>query len=251
MKQHKFDIIMDYIDENIKSDTETIKKGIYNLYGITSRSFGEVLKFFTGDTLGLYIHKRKLYYAVIDLQVEKEKEIIDIGFDYGYSDQSSFTRAITTQYGFSPRELRKNTATCLIKDNKYYFDKFQIDYTDSRSKRILRILEQDGDISDYNLDFIESIDEGRKEYGFDIDTCYAIADLAERLEIPVDVLMKNCFELVVDIKSDSNYFSEKIEVAIDLGIYSDEDLEKICEHYSCKYYELNEHMVKEYYDMFA
>ena len=78
MKQHKFDIIMDYIDENIKSDTETIKKGIYNLYGITSKSFGEVLKFFTGDTLGLYIHKRKLYYAAIDLQVEKEKEIMDI-----------------------------------------------------------------------------------------------------------------------------------------------------------------------------
>mgnify|MGYP006967381989 CR=1 FL=1 len=36
-----------------------------------------------------------------------------------------------------------------------------------------------------DLDFIESVEAGQKEFGFDIDTSYAIADLAERLDVPV------------------------------------------------------------------
>jgi len=249
MGKNKFDAVMDYIDEHIKDDKEFIKEGIYELIGISSKSFGEVLKFLTGETLGQYIHNRRLYYAAIDLQTDKEKEICNIGSDYGYSDQSTFTRAITTRYGFSPAELRKNKAVCPIENNRYYFDNFHIDNADFRFKRILKILERDGYTSGYNLDFIESVEQGRKEYGFDIDTCYAIADLAERLEIPANILMESCFKLIVDIKSDSNYLAEKIEVAIDLGIYTNEDLEKICEYYSCRYYELNKHMVKEYYDL--
>lgn len=63
MKQNKFDLVMDYIDENIQKDTETIKRGIINLIGINSNSFGQYFTVLTGDTLGSYIRSRRLYYA--------------------------------------------------------------------------------------------------------------------------------------------------------------------------------------------
>ena len=108
MKQNKFDLVMDYIDENIRKDTETIKHGIINLIGINSNSFGQYFTVLTGDTLGGYIRSRRLYYAAKELKGYPQKAICDIALDYGYSDQSSFTRAFTTKYGFSPSELRKD-----------------------------------------------------------------------------------------------------------------------------------------------
>lgn len=42
--------------------------------------------------------------------------------------------------------------------------------------------------------------------------------------------------------------SEQDEAAIELGIKSEEELEKICEYYQCKYYDLDEWMVEKYYE---
>ena len=102
-------------------------------------------------------------------------------------------------------------------------------------------------MSSTNIDFLDRIHQGQRETGFDIDTCYAIADLAERLEIPVLVLMHECFNLMTDVHSDPRYISDKEMVAMDIGIHTYDDLDKICEHYSCKYYDLNSWMVNKYY----
>lgn len=51
---------------------------------------------------------------------------------------------------------------------------------------------------------------------------------------------------MIDVHSQNDYISARIEKAIDCGISSEEELEKICEYYNCKYYELSETMVKEY-----
>lgn len=248
MKQNKFDLVMDYIDENIQRDTETIKGGIINLIGINGNSFGQYFSVLTGDTLGSYIRSRRLYYAARELQSNPQKSICDIALDYGYSDQSAFTRAFTTKYSFSPSELRQKNVFHLLENNKYQYEDFDTKTADSRSSRVWREFERTGFMSGSNLEFIESVEEGRKEFGFDIDTCYAIADLSERLEIPVSALMSACFDVVAEVKSDPHYLANGEMAAIDLGIRSYEDLEKICEHYACKYYELNSFMVEAYYN---
>lgn len=99
-----------------------------------------------------------------------------------------------------------------------------------------------------DLAFIESVEAGQKEFGFDIDTSYTIADLAERLDVPVFALMEACFKLMAEVQADPHYFPNQVMAAMSLGIRSNEDLERICEHYACKYYELNEYMVERYYE---
>lgn len=247
MAQSKFDLVMDYIDENIKSDTETIRRGIINLIGINSNTFGQFFTVLTGDTLGSYIRNRRLYHAALDLRQHPEKTIVDIALDYGYSDQSAFTRAFSSKYGFSPNEQRNPKVFHVIHNDKYQHDDFDKHALESRSHRIWREFERTGFMCSPNTEFIESVEKGHKEFGFDINTCYLIADLAERLEIPVAALMSSCFDVVAEVKSDPAYISNKEMAAIDLGICSHEELNKICEHYACQYYELNSFMVKEYY----
>lgn len=247
MKQNKFDLVMDYIDENIQKDTETIKRGIINLIGINSNSFGQYFTVLTGDTLGSYIRNRRLYYAAKALQREPDKSICEIALDYGYSDQSAFTRAISSNFNMSPNEIRTSWEAH-IQSQKYLYSDFNPNASDMRSDRIWNEFERTGYISPHDLDYIEEIQRSHEKYGFDIDTSYAIADLSERLDVPVFALMELCFNLLADIKSDPNYTPSQVMAAMNLGIRSDEDLVKICEHYACKYYELNEYMVERYYE---
>ena len=244
MKQSKFDIVMDYIDESINMDPDTIKSGILNLIGINSERFGHFFNVLTGDTLGNYIRNRRLYFAVNDLRKRHDKSISDIAYDYGYSDQSAFTRAITAKYNIS----RSSWGTD-IQNEKYYFSDFDPNAPDMRTDRIWREFERTGYLAPYNLDYLEEIQRGHREYHFDIDTCYAIADLAERLEIPVTALMDSCFDLVAEIKSAPDYLDPRTETAIQLGIASEEDLDAMCIHFNCKYYELTRQMVMEYYEI--
>ena len=248
MKQNKFDLVMDYIDENIQQDTETIKSEIINLIGINSTTFGKYFTVLTGDTLGSYIRSRRLYFAATALQRELDKSICEIAVDFGYSEQSAFTRAFTTKFGFSPGDLRQKNVFYFLENNKYLFEDFNPRAPESRSDYIWRQFERTGMIGGDDLDFIESVEAGQKEFGFDIDTSYAIADLAERLDVPVFALMESCFHLVAEIKSDPHYIPNQVMAAMSLGIHSEEDLDKICGHYACKYYELNEYMVKQYYE---
>ena len=241
MKQNKFDVVMDYIDENIRSDLDVIKKGIINLIGFDSNTFGYYFRVLTGDTLGSYIRNRRLYYAAKELQRYPQKTICDIALDFGYSDQSSFTRAFTTKYDLSPTELRKSNTYYIFENNKYYYEDFDSQVTDSRFRKIGREFERTGFITGSDLEFIKKLENGQKEFGFDIDTCYAIADLSERLQVPTSDLMLACFCLVEESKNDEL-------TAIKLGL-SYEDLQKICEYYRCEQYELNDGMVDEYYQL--
>lgn len=248
MKQNKFDLVMDYIDENIQKDTNTIKDGILDLIGINSNTFGHHFNVLTGDTLGGYIRNRRLYYAARALQQELEKSICEIALEYGYSEQSAFTRAITSKYEISPSEFRQKHVIHIIDNEKYHYSDFRTPEEETRSDYLWKLVERTGCLSGPNLDFIEDIDKGRKEFGFDVDTSYAIADLSERLEVPVYALMRTCFDLVVELKSEPDYLTNAQFAAMQMGIRSDEDLGKICEHYACKYYELNRYMVMQYYE---
>ena len=90
-------------------------------------------------------------------------------------------------------------------------------------------------------------EHGLEEYGFSPKISRKIADLADELEIPVYILMDRCFDVIVDVQSDPDYFPPKIETAIDLGISSSSELEQICQYYDCKYFEVNGFMVDYYH----
>lgn len=249
MKQNKFDLVMDYIDANIHQNTDGIKKGIYNLIGYNSNTFGHCFSVLTNDTLFHYISERRMYFAGRELQNDLEKSICDIALDYGYSEQSAFTRAMKSFYKCTPNDVRKGKNS--IPDNKFYFKDFDVEHSDLRTQRILRAIKNDENISRYNMELLFGLENAVEEYGFDFDTCCQIADLAERLEISPWRLIDQCFEMVLEEKNCNDGFSQADRVAIELGIETSEELEEICKYYDCKYYDLDSSMVKAYKESFS
>ena len=247
MDKHKFDLVMDYIDENINRDNNAIKAGIYEMIGMSGNTFENYFHVLTNNKLGAYIRSRRLYFAAKDLEETPQKSICNIALDCGYSDQSAFTRAFTAEFDMSPGELRKPNTLVFYTNNKYRLEDFDACAKDSTVRNILRQFERIGIIGDPGLSILESIKRGHEEFGFSIDTCYAIADLAERLGISVDAMMQGCFDVVAEVKSASDRIPDDMYAVMDLGIRSMEDLYKICAHYACTYDELNSFMVKAYY----
>ncbi len=242
MKQSKFDIIMDHIDENIQKTPEEIKKGIFDLILCNSNTFSQYFHVITGDTLGNYIRNRKLYFAAMEL-LRSDKPICEIALDFGYSDQSAFTRAFSAKYRVAPGEIRTSHRIDIPND-KYFYEDFSPHQSDNYSDIMWREFERSG-AEALDIEYLDEVERG-KEY-FDIDTCYAIADLAERLEIPIPLLMEKCFHLMIECESDPEYLTRKEMTMISLGIESHEELEAICKHYKCQYYALNQYMVMAYH----
>lgn len=242
--KNKFDTVMDYIDAHIHEDAENIKKGIYNEIGYNSSHFGKCFEVLTGETLFHYINERKLFFAGQELKLNLEKSICDISLDLGYSDQSAFTRAMRTYHDCTPGEIRKGTKS--VPNNKFQLSNFSDNKPESRADMYWHELKEDGFFSGKKFDYLMEIEDASKEYGFDIDTSYAIADVAEQLEIPVFLLLRECFQLMAEVHSDPNYIPPDVEAAIDAGAESTEEMEKICELFQCKYYDVDSFMVESY-----
>ena len=248
MNINKFDVVMDYIDAHIFQDIETIKKGIINQIGYNSNSFGHCFSILTGgETLFHYITSRKLFFAAKELYRNPNKPMCEIALDCGYSEQSSFSRAMKSFYGFNPTDVRKE-AVC-VPNNRYRFNDFYHKEADSHTQKILNALENDEFLSSSNWELFGRLEEASEPYGFDIDTCYQIADLAEKLEVSVWVLLRTCQELLIDVKKEQNYIPPDVEAAIHCGIESDEELTAICEFYNCKVYDLDHFMVEAFRNM--
>jgi AraC-like DNA-binding protein len=248
MKQNKFDLVMDYIDASILHDVETIKKGIYSLIGYNSLTFGNCFSVLTGQTLFHYINGRKMYFAAQSLSNDIDRSIADIALEYGYSEQSAFSRAFKLYCQVTPLEVRKGNAN--ISDNKYKLVDLcnENKNSDDRLACIAKELQETGDLSMQNWRYLERMDEASQNCVFDIDTCSAVFELSERLEIPFEMLLNACEDIVLDCHSDPDYLPPRVEKAIDCGISSDIELKEICDYYNCKYYDLDEFMVEAYRD---
>lgn len=242
-----FDTVMNYIDDNIRETTEAIKIGIQKRTGYNSRDFGKYFEMTTGDiSLFHYITMRKLYFAGKELCEKPDTAICEIALDFGYSEQSALNRSMKNFYGCTPNEVRKKEK--VIPNDKFKMSDFCSEKKtfENRLRNIWERLDEVGMISGRNIDYLEAFERASNEYGFDADTCYAISEVAERLEIPVEPLIESCFDLMADIHSSPDYLPPDVEAAIDCDIKSDDELKKICEYYDCKYYDLDDFMVEAY-----
>lgn len=243
MHKNHFDIIMDHIEENVTKSTEEIKKDIPKLIGRHSRAFGEHFNLLTGYTLDYYIKQRRLNYAARELVRHQEKPICDIALEYHFSDQSAFTRAIKAKYGVTPSEIRKEGFG--IFEERFYFTDFTgREAPDTDVAKLLRSMEIGGPFDIYEFDLMVGIEKMSDELGFDIDTCYQIADLAERLNISLSDLAQHCFVAKTNEEyarmSELHEICKLNDIMRALQIESTEELEAICAHYKCEYYELDE-----------
>ena len=128
------DYILQHIDERL-----TLKDVAdyfhYSQYYF-SRSFREV----TGESVYEFIKRLKMDQSAIDIKLEKNKPITDIGLDYGYSS-SNYSSAFRKHHNISPVEFRSSTNVTSM-SNPFYpegltgFDTFE-DYNQRIQIKVL------------------------------------------------------------------------------------------------------------------
>ena len=245
MHKNYFDIVMEHIEENVTMPTDDIKRDIPRLIGRHSRAFGEHFNLLTGYTLDYYIKQRRLNHAAKALLRCPDKSICDLALEYQFSDQSAFTRAIKAKYGVTPGEIRKEYLW-VFEERFYFADFIGREEPDTDVAKLLRSMEIGGPFNGDEFDLMCGIEELSKDFGFDIDTCYQIADLAERLSISLNGLAEYCFQATSQEEPIPPEYAEMEEIMRihDLmrawNIASEDELDAICTHYKCEYYELDQ-----------
>ena len=139
MHKNYFDIVMNYIEENVDKPTEEIKREIPKLIGRNGRAFSESFALLTGYTLDYYIRQRRLLYAVRDLVLKYKEPIPQIALAYQFSDHAAFSRAVKAKYHFTPTEIRNQGI--LLDEEPYCFADFAAGGGDSRSRQLIRSMD--------------------------------------------------------------------------------------------------------------
>lgn len=163
------DTALSIIDKNIHLDHSEIIRSVYEATGYCDMDYNKFLAITTSGRLTMkdYILKRRLYFAACELVQNSEKSISEIAQDYGYSEQSAFSRAIKREYQKTPSEIRKEHK--LICDNKfapekYFLSKNKLDF-------IMDKFETGGYIINCaDWDYFEAFIHATEDYGFDIST---------------------------------------------------------------------------------
>lgn len=113
MKKLYVQEIIDYIEDHIE-DEITVEQ-ISSHIGYSKFYLNKLFSIFTGMSMIHYVRKRKLEYCLFDLN--SDKSIIDIAFQYGFNSRRAFTRLFTNYYGDSPSNFRKNNMPLAPKIN--------------------------------------------------------------------------------------------------------------------------------------
>ncbi|MFI5450558.1 GyrI-like domain-containing protein [Pedobacter sp. UC225_61] len=96
--------VFEFIDENLESDLSL--NTVSAIAFFSPFHFHRVFKFITGETLNEYIIRRRIEKSASDL-LHKNIAVTAIAHKFGFSDNSSFSRAFKKYYGLSPTEFKR------------------------------------------------------------------------------------------------------------------------------------------------
>lgn len=117
--------IVDEIDQSIgdhNDDALTLRvlsqKLGYSEYH-TTRKFKEI----SGMPLRTYLRRRRMAFALKEVR-DGERDLLDIGLDYGFASHEAFTRAFKYAYGITPSEYRKKPRPVVLRTKLHPFDRY-------------------------------------------------------------------------------------------------------------------------------
>ncbi|PWL40519.1 AraC family transcriptional regulator [Flagellimonas aquimarina] len=96
--------VFEFIDENLASDLSL--KAVSEVAFFSPFHFHRIFKFVTGETLNQYVSRQRIEKSALDL-LHKSVTTTEIAHNYGFSDNSSFSRAFKKFFGVSPTEFKK------------------------------------------------------------------------------------------------------------------------------------------------
>lgn len=101
----------------------------------------------------------------------------------------------------------------------------------------------------WDVEYMLAIEQMTDEYGFDVDACYQIADLAEKLGVPLEILGQYCFDAVAEVKSDPDFGKCDIPPEVEFMFHANlnpEEMYAMCDYFRCEYYELDDLKIYKY-----
>ena len=96
--------VLDYIDENIKS--EISNDDLCNIAGYSYIHLARLFKQYLGISPNEYILKRRLLFAVYEMNGDLSKT--DIAFEFGFDTYAGFYKAFKRKFGCSPSKFTKS-----------------------------------------------------------------------------------------------------------------------------------------------
>lgn len=96
------DYIIQHFDENL------LVKDVADYFHFSKYYFCRSFKEVTGESVYGFIKRLKMEQSAIDIKLEKDKPITDIGLNYGYTS-SNYSTAFRKHHNLSPVEFRNST----------------------------------------------------------------------------------------------------------------------------------------------
>jgi AraC family transcriptional regulator len=75
--------------------------------GLSPYHFSRLFTAITGESVMVYVRRRRLVGAAARLLVEPDLGLVDLAFDCGFESQQAFTRAFTRLFGVAPGRFRR------------------------------------------------------------------------------------------------------------------------------------------------
>ena len=96
--------VISYIDANVEEpiSAETVAE----FAGYSTDYFHRLFGIYTGESLVAYIRKRKMTFALKDIQTNQR--LIDVAVKYGYGSERAFSRAFSSCFHMSPKQAKKS-----------------------------------------------------------------------------------------------------------------------------------------------
>ena len=104
---HRINKALAFIDAHI--DSELSLDSVANVAHYSTFHFHRIFKALIGETLNEYITRRRIEKCASILMHRDEVSITEVGLQYGFNSNSSFTRAFKNFYGVSPTTFRKQS----------------------------------------------------------------------------------------------------------------------------------------------
>ncbi len=101
--KNRINRVFEFIDQNLESDLSL--DVVSEIAFFSSFHFHRVFKFVTEETLHEYVKRRRIEKSASDL-LHKNITATEIAHKYGFSDNSSYSRAFKKYFGVSPTEFK-------------------------------------------------------------------------------------------------------------------------------------------------
>ncbi|WP_234859405.1 AraC family transcriptional regulator [Aquimarina aquimarini] len=113
---YRINLALKFIDKQL--DKELSLETIATVACYSPFHFHRIFKAIIGETLNSYINRKRIEKAASILMHRKEISITQLSLQYGFTSNSSFTRAFKKFYGVNPSEFRKQNSGNFSKISK-------------------------------------------------------------------------------------------------------------------------------------